>query len=114
MPIMDSTTPKFSGSGRSLPPNPVREFLLPTTTSPRQQRESGKELFRAFVADFLDCDIPENFLQAGFAHVPDQIILLGPCNSHLCIPVSTLTLSVEDARSVVQAKIKASQEAFAK
>ena len=74
--------------------------------------QSGKELFRAFIAAFLNATIPVNFLQAGHLSIPDQILFEGPHHSHLCVPVSTLLLPMEEARALVRAKVTATEKAF--
>ena len=91
----------------------LREFLLPTPARDRAtQLSEGKELFRAFIADFLRADIPKNFLQAGWGNTPDQILINTNHGSTLCVPVNILCQPTEIARALVQAKICQSEQAF--
>lgn len=79
----------------------------------------SKNLFLEFVSDFLG-GVRVVGIQPGWATVPDQILFDGPLNTEfdppqpttLCVPVSILLESPEDAREAVLRKVQASQIAL--
>jgi len=71
----------------------------------------SKEALLVFIGEFLGGVRVVGF-QAGFGHVPDQLLFVGPKGSTLAVPWSVLFGSPEEARDLVIRKIQASQLAF--
>jgi hypothetical protein len=108
-PTLEKSTLATASSGGPPQNTPTAGGVTPTDAPPVPL--VSKEALLVFIGKFLGGVRVVGF-QAGFGHVPDQILFVGPKGSTLAVPWNVLFGSPEEARELVIRKIQASQIAF--
>lgn len=104
-PIPPKSTAPASGGPQNAPAGGVS----PTDAPPVPL--VSKQALLDFIGKFLGGVRVIGF-QAGFGHISDQILFVGPKGSTLAVPWNVLFESPEEARELIIRKIQASQLAF--